>query len=126
MDKNQVHLEGTLYQEIEFKRTVKGTHVTKLTVVIKGRRKYGNEYIDTLDPISVTTFGEYSAKHLKNLKIGDRVVVDGRIQISTYKDKSYIQIIGEEVSSPELKSETEKIEEAVKHQEVINPDDLPF
>ncbi|MDP3114123.1 MAG: single-stranded DNA-binding protein [Candidatus Cloacimonadaceae bacterium] len=138
---NKVFISGRITADIELKYTPKGTAVVRITVAMDKRWK---DDTDTWQqaPIFVNVVVWHNAAELlaKQAHKGSAVLVEGRIETSSYVDNNNInrkvfEIIAENVQTLEWKPKTEggQDDESVplpeEHSAPATPgttDDVPF
>ncbi|MEZ5077191.1 MAG: single-stranded DNA-binding protein [Solirubrobacterales bacterium] len=116
-DINSVVISGNLTKDPEL--VPNGSSICRLRVAVNGRRKVNDEWVDKPNYFDVTCFGKAAENHVKYLRKGRGVVVEGRLDWREWeaKDESgkrqAVQIIGEKVKylSSKKDSEEERKEE---------------
>lgn len=85
---NQLTLLGTLARDPEIKYTNEGLAITDLRVAVnrKWRDKDGND-IDNVEFFNVTAWNRLAENCAANLKKGDRVIVNGRLNHRSFDTK---------------------------------------
>lgn len=83
---NHVVIMGRLTREPELRRTDSGIAVTSFTVAVDRdiANKDGERETDFFDCVAWRGTGEFVAKHFRK---GQMIVVDGRLQVRSWKDK---------------------------------------
>lgn len=83
-----VTVVGNLGTDAEFKKTPKGTPVTSFSLANTPRKQQGNEWVDgDTTWFRIFVWNRDAAGTALALKKGDKVIVTGRLQVSTYIDK---------------------------------------
>lgn len=83
-----VTVTGHLGADAEFKKTPKGTPVTSFNLANTPRKQVNNEWIDgDTTWYRVFVWNRDAAGAATLFKKGDKVIVTGRLSISTYQDK---------------------------------------
>jgi single-strand DNA-binding protein len=93
---------GNLGTDAEFKKTPKGIPVTSFNIANTPRKNVNGEWTDQETTwYRVFVWNADASGTANTLKKGDKVIVQGRFQISTYKTKE-----GEERKSLEINADT--------------------
>lgn len=132
---NQIIISGNATRDPE----TFGKGVTKFGVAVNGREKKDGEWVDRADFFTVICFGRLGEVVAEYLTKGQKVAVRGRMQSHEYQEKTYWEVIADEVdfmsrggnheAKPQTKHETKR---AVPEPEpAFDPfdlaeDDLPF
>ena len=82
---NKVVLLGRLTKDIEIRQTQGGMAIGRTSIAVDRRAKAGEQ--KEADFINLTFFGKTAEFVSKWLGKGRRILVDGRLKISKYKDK---------------------------------------
>ena len=88
---NKVIFSGNLTKDLELRHTNSGKAYVRAGIAVHRRAK---DEVDFFDLVMWEKQAEFAAKYLRK---GSRVVVEGRLQTSTYKDKSGAERKGVEV-----------------------------
>lgn len=101
--------------------SMEGTAIAKFSLSVARPGTEGNDYID------IVSFSS-QADASQQLKQGDMVLVEGRIQIRSFQNKSGEKNWATEVVASNLKPFKIKAKTAVVNEEVeeLGGDDLPF
>lgn len=86
-DINTIALSGNLTRDPELRSTNSGTAVASMRIAANNRRKQGETWIDEPMFFDVTIWSGMGEWVSKNVKKGDRVVVQGRLMWREYTDK---------------------------------------
>lgn len=129
---NKIILLGRLTRDPDIAMSSKGTLIGKFTVAVP--RKYVKEGEERkTDFINVVTFGNLTDFLGKYFKLGQQILICGRLEINQYEDengesKYSTQVIAEELNFADSKKDDEKlVENFLDDQEKDNNDnDLPF
>lgn len=86
MSLNHITISGRLTRDPELRRTGQGTAVTSFTVAVDRDipGKDGSRETDFIDCVAWRQTGEFVAKYFTQ---GRMIIVDGKLQIRTWKDK---------------------------------------
>ncbi len=104
-DINRTIIGGRLTRDPELRTTANGTDVLLLGVASNDRTKQGGEWTDKANFVDCKLFGARAAKLAKMLHKGDKVVIDGRLSYSSWKDsegrnRSKLEVLAEEIDTP--------------------------
>ena len=80
---NEVRISGNV-GKLDFKETTK-TAVLNISVACNQNRKVNDEWVTDTDWFNVTTFGDTAERLNDRLKIGDTILVSGRLKTNTYE-----------------------------------------
>ena len=80
---NEVRMSGNV-GKIDFKETTK-TAVLNISMAVNQNRKVNDEWITDTDWFNVTAFGDMAERLNDRLKIGDTILVSGRLKTNTYE-----------------------------------------
>lgn len=100
-DINSVVISGNLTKDPEL--VPNSTSICRLRVASNGRRKVNEEWVDDPNFFDVTCFGKAAENHVKYLRKGRGVVIEGRLDWRAWEAKDgsgkrqAVQIIGEKV-----------------------------
>ena len=135
---NKVIITGNLCKEIELKKSQSGKSFVKNSVAVKRTNKNQNGEYET-DFFNITVFGLQAEFLEKYAGKGSKVLVDGSLQFSTYKNKDGLDVNTHDlmVSSIEVLGTKEKSNSEPKNSDYIDPsklahtlditeEDLPF
>ena len=89
---NQVIISGNIARDPETQMTQSGVAITKFAVAVNSARKKGDEWVDEVDFIPVTVFGQQGESIAQYLGKGSKVTVVGRVQYRAVErdgDKKY-------------------------------------
>ena len=80
---NEVRISGNV-GKLDFKETTK-TAVLNISMACNQSRKVNDEWITDTDWFNVTAFGDMAERLNDRLKIGDTILVSGRLKTNTYE-----------------------------------------
>lgn len=139
---NQVTLIGNLCRDVELRKTVNESYVGSTAIAVRRDRKNEEGKYDA-DFFDVKLFGSQAEFASKYLRKGDRVCINGRIQIRDYVSRDGVKGRAVEVlvnaienleakeadeeptAQPTTKAATQP-QPAPAAEEVLDDDDLPF
>lgn len=85
---NKVILMGNLTRDPETRQAQSGTMIVKATIAVNDRRPDGNgNWVDQAHFFDITLFGARGEAFARFHKKGSSVLVEGRLQYSTWEDK---------------------------------------
>lgn len=121
---NKVILCGRLTREVEMKDTKSGMQVARVGIAVDRRGKK-----DEADFFNLVAFDKTAAFMLKYLHRGERVLIEGRLQTSSYeKDgvkRTSVDVIVENVEFADGKKDAKPAGDTFKGSPV-DDDDTPF
>jgi single-strand DNA-binding protein len=85
--KNLVILLGNLGKDPEVRYAQAGTAVCNLRLAVSERRKDGDQWKDHTEWVDVVVFGKTAENAGQYLAKGRQVLIEGRLQTRSYKDK---------------------------------------
>lgn len=127
---NRIILLGRLTKDIEIRNTQSGTSIGRTSIAVDRRAKAGEQ--KEADFFNVTAFGKTAEFMEKWSGKGRRVLIEGRIQNSKYKDKDGNERIWTEVIVENFYFADDKKKEAADPNdpfpggEPVDPADYPF
>ena len=130
MKMNKIILLGRLTKDIEIRNTQGGMAIGRTCIAVDRRAKAGEQ--KESDFFNVTAFGKTAELMEKYSGKGRRVLIEGRIQNSKYKDKQGTERIWTEVIVENFYFADDKKEKASDPNdpfpggEEVNPADMPF
>lgn len=98
MNEPLITVVGNLGSDAEFKKTPKGTPVTSFNIANTARKQVNNEWVDgNVTWFRVHVWNKDAAGTALTFKKGDKVIVTGRLSISSYvnregKEKNQLEI----------------------------------
>lgn len=132
---NNITIIGNLTGDPELRYTPNGTAVANFRIAVNRRwQDNAGEWCEDVSYIPVTVWKKLAENCSESLKKGDRVVVNGRLQMRTWETKegqtrNVLEIIAKVVASS-LEWATTEITKNPKQEEytdeVEESDDLPF
>ena len=82
---NRIQLIGRLTKDVEMLKSKTGTEVGKITLAVaRPRQKDKEREVDFIDCVAFGTLGETLAKYIEK---GNRIYVEGSLNINKYEDK---------------------------------------
>ena len=104
-DINRTIIGGRLTRDPELRTTSTGMAVLLLGIASNDRAKQGGEWTDKANFIDCKLFGPRASKLAQFLKKGDKVIIDGRLSYSSWKDnegrnRSKIEVMIDEIDTP--------------------------
>ena len=117
-DINRVVIGGRLTRDPELRTTANGTDVLLLGVASNDRAKVQGEWTDKANFVDCKLFGARAAKLAKMLKKGDKVLIDGRLSYSSWKDsegrnRSKLEVLADEIDTPKPSKETPQYDDDI-------------
>jgi single stranded DNA-binding protein len=100
-DKNIIFLEGRLGVDAEVKATDSGLMVCTLNIANKRSWKKGDDWQEETFWVRVNCFGTLATR-AGQLKKGEAVIVEGRLEIKKYKETFYTSIAANDVKRVEF------------------------
>jgi single-strand DNA-binding protein len=99
----RVSFTGNLGSDPEERFTASGSRIMSVRVAVNTRRREGDEWKDRTDWLRVRAMGNL-ADRIQNLNKGDRVLVDGRLEIGEWtdrdgKDRTSLDVWADDVES---------------------------
>ncbi len=132
---NQVAITGNLANDAEIRYTPSSFPIMNVAIAHNNRKK-GSDGNWEDDPcfIDVTMLGETAEKICPNLKRGDRVLVQGRLQMERWEAKDgtsrrKVKILASRIVLEKKTAGTPRQEAAPKTNQYVPPpseDDIPF
>ena len=104
-DINRTIIGGRLTRDPELRTTSTGMDVLLLGIASNDRAKQGGEWADKANFVDCKMFGARASKLAQFLKKGDKVVIDGRLSYSSWKDnegrnRSKLEVLIDEIDTP--------------------------
>lgn len=127
---NRIILLGRLTRDVEVKYTQSGMAVGRTSIAVDRRAKAGENKEADFIPLAV--FGKTAEFVEKYLGKGRRILVEGRLQISKYKDKdgkerNWAEVLVDNVEfADDKKKEASDPDDPFPGGEPIDPSDMPF
>lgn len=127
---NKIILMGRLTRDVEIRTSQSGTSIGRTSIAVDRRAKGKDD--KEADFFNVTAFGKTAELMEKWSGKGRRVLIDGRIQNSKYKDNEGNERIWTEVIVENFYFADDKKKEAPDPNdpfpggEEVNPADMPF
>ena len=127
---NKVVLLGRLTKDIEIRQTQSGMAIGRTCIAVDRRAKAGEQ--KEADFINLTLFGKTAEFVEKYLGKGRRILVEGRLQISKYKDKDgnerdWTEVLVDNVEfADDKKKEVADPNDPFPSGENVDPADVPF
>lgn len=120
---NKVELMGRLVNDVELMKG-KSTDYAKFSIAVKRKGK------DEVDFIKCTAFGKLAEAIVKYTEKGNRIIVEGSIQIEKYETKegnksTTFNVIVNDFYFVDFKTKKEEKTEQKTTNDIL-PDDLPF
>jgi single-strand DNA-binding protein len=85
---NVITVSGNLGRDPEVSYTPAGMAVCKFSVAVNDRKKDGGDWKDATTWLRVTVFGKTAENAGQYLAKGKGVIVTGKLEVDTYKDKA--------------------------------------
>lgn len=134
---NKVQLLGNVADDIELKSTQSGHSVCNFTIATNRSIKKDDKFEDVASFHRVKAWATVAEFAAKNLKKGDKVYADGRLDYHSYEDrdgkKVYVTdiVLDNIIPMSKKNSQTASQEEAEPEpgeegKENVDPDDIPF
>lgn len=82
---NAVTVAGNVTRDLDVRFGQSGTAVCKMTIAAGYRRKQGDGWVDDVEFIRCAVFGRQAENCAQYLSKGSEVIVQGRLQTSTYE-----------------------------------------
>lgn len=117
--KNLVILEGNLGQKPDAVNTSSNILMSKSSIAVS--RKKGNEFESMW--VNLVAFGP-TAGHFANLDKGDKIRIEGRLNINKKEDKTYTNVVVDRLEVVRKKSEFPLEKRSEKSSREF--DDIPF
>ncbi len=138
---NKIILIGRATKDIELKMTTSGTEVVDFSLAVTRNFKNADGEYDA-DFINCIVYGKLASTISNYVRKGDRLAVEGRLQVRSYQNSEgkniYVtEVVVSNVDFLEAKKSEPKEEVSIPKEEVdpfankevqieINDDDLPF
>lgn len=118
---NKLVLMGRLVNDVELKKG-KSANYSKFTIAVKRKGK------DEVDFINCVAFGKVAETIVKYTEKGNRIIVEGSIEIESYETKekkklTSFNVIVNDFYFVDFKTKKEEKTEPIVE---LQPDDLPF
>ena len=127
---NRIILLGRMVRDIEIRQTQSGMAVGRTCIAVDRRSKDKDN--KEADFINLTVFGKTAEFVEKYLGKGRRILVEGRLKISKYKDKEgkerdWTEVLVDNVEfADDKKKEAPDPNDPFPGGEDVNPADMPF
>ena len=131
---NLTVLQGRICQDLELKQTQNGTMVTSFSIAVDRAYKKGEE--KQTDFIPVVVWGKQAEIVTKYFKKGNRIGIEGRIQVRKYTDsngnnRTAFEVVANNIHFVDSKSDNNTESNtgyvsAPEYEELPNDQDLPF
>lgn len=99
---NSVNIIGNLTRDPEIKHTQGGNVIMNIGIAWNGRKKVGEDWVDTAHFFDVTAFGERYEKLAQYLEKGKKVGVSGRLDFQQWEQdgvkRSKVVIIAQDIT----------------------------
>lgn len=87
MSLNIVIIAGNLGRDPEMRYTPQGRAVTTASVAVNRRWQQDGEWQEATDWFNVVVWGDAAERFAENMRKGEKVLVQGRLQTRSYEDK---------------------------------------
>ena len=119
---NKVILAGRISNKIDYKETQTGKTVAKFSIAVNRRTSQGQE----ADFFNITAWGQTADFVANYFDKGQSICIEGSLRVSKWEDdegnpRSKTDIIAENVTFVDSKSETEDVEDDEDDEEVKKP-----
>ena len=104
---NKVFLSGNLTRDVEVRYTQNGRAYTRMGIAINRRFKE-KESVDFFNLVAWEKTAEFCGKYLRK---GSRVLVEGRLQTSSYENKSGVKVNSVEIMVDNIEFASSKRQE---------------
>ena len=127
---NRIILLGRMTKDIKIRNTQSGIAVGRTCIAVDRRAKAGEQ--KEADFINLTLFGKTAEFVEKYLGKGRRILVEGRLKISRYKDKNgqdrdWTEVLVDNVEfADDKKKEASDPDDPFPGGEDVDPADYPF
>ena len=127
---NRIVLMGRMVRDIEIRNTQSGMAIGRTCIAVDRRAKAGEQ--KEADFINLTMFGKTAEFVEKWLGKGRRILVEGRLKISKYKDKNgqdrdWTEVLVDNVEfADDKKKEAADPNDPFPGGEDVDPADYPF